>query len=222
MSIERLRGEKIGAEADRGVSFYIAATGPEHRVRRTLKHNDTFLVIDAHGDIGAAAGTSDGLFHRDTRFLSHLELRVNGMQPLLLGSNLREDNAVFTVDLTNPDMFSMERVVVLEKDTLHINRSIFVWRDAAFQRLALRNHGAKRLDLFLSITFAADFADVFEVRGMARARRGTFGSRLNAPHEAVLSYLGLDDLIRVTSIYFDPAPSGLSEREANYRFALTS
>jgi len=42
------------------------------------------------------------------------------MQPLLLGSNMREDNAIFTVDLTNPDMFSMERVVVLEKDTLHI------------------------------------------------------------------------------------------------------
>src|SRR5262245_46559562 len=124
MSIERLRGEQIEAEADRGGSFYIAATGPEHRLRRTLKHDDTFLVIDAHGDIGVAAGTSDGLFHRDTRFLSHLELRVNGLQPLLLGSNMREDNAIFSADLTNPDMFSGERVVVLEKDTLHINRSV--------------------------------------------------------------------------------------------------
>ncbi len=96
MSTERAREEEIKAEADAGVSFYIAATGPETRVRRTLKHGDTFLVIDAHGDIGAAAGTSDGLFHRDTRFLSQLELRVNGMQPLLLGSNMREDNAIFT------------------------------------------------------------------------------------------------------------------------------
>src|SRR5215831_3240774 len=220
MSIERLRGEKFEAEADRSGSFYIAATGPEHRVRRTLKHDDTFLVIDAHGDIGVAAGTSDGLFHRDTRFLSYLELRVNGLQPLLLGSNMREDNAIFAADLTNPDMFSRDRAVVLEKDTLHINRSVFVWRDTAFQRLALRNHGAKMLNLFLSVTFAADFADVFEVRGMARAHRGAFSSRLNAPHEAVLTYLWLDDLTRVTSIYFDPPPSGLSEREAKYRLAL--
>src|SRR6516164_4762784 len=113
MSIERLRGEKIGAEADRGGSFYIAATGPEHRVRRTLKHDDTFLVIDAHGDIGAAPGTSDGLYHRDTRFLSRLDLRINGLQPLLLGSNLREDNAVFIADLTNPDMFSSDGVLTL-------------------------------------------------------------------------------------------------------------
>src|SRR5262249_10341197 len=73
MSIERAREEEIGAEAEAGVSFSIAATGPETRIRRTLKHNDPFLVIDAHGDIGAAAGTSDGLFPRDTRFLSRLE-----------------------------------------------------------------------------------------------------------------------------------------------------
>src|SRR5215831_13840862 len=166
MSIERPLKEEIRAEAEAGVSFSIAATGPETRIRRTLKHNDTFLVIDAHADIGAAAGTSDGLFHRDTRFLSRLELRVNGLQPLLLGSNMREDNASFTADLTNPDMFSGERLVVLEKDTLHLNRTVFVWRDTLFQRLGLRNHGAKPLSLLLSMTFAADFADLFEVRGM--------------------------------------------------------
>jgi glycogen debranching enzyme len=222
MSIERAREEEIRAEAEAGVSFYIAATGPETRVRRTLKHGDTFLVIDAHGDIGAAAGTSDGLFHRDTRFLSQLELRVNGMQPLLLGSNMREDNAIFTADLTNPDMFSMERVVVLEKDTLHINRSIFVWHDTLFQRLSLRNHSAKRVELLISIAFSADFADVFEVRGMRRARRGAFSSRLNGPHEALLSYLGLDDVRRITSVYFDPVPTRLAEREARYQVTLTA
>jgi glycogen debranching enzyme len=221
MSIEIRRDEEINAAADAGVSFYIAATGPETRVRRTLKHGDTFLVIDAHGDVGAAAGTSDGLFHRDTRFLSRLELRVNGLQPLLLGSNVREDNAIFSVDLTNPDMFSGERVV-LEKDTLHINRSVFVWRDTLFQRLSLRNHSAKRIELLLSIAFSADFADVFEVRGARRTRRGTFSIRLNGPHETLLSYLGLDDFLRVTSVYFDPVPTRLAEREARYQVTLTS
>lgn len=222
MSIETPRAKKIKADGGASVSFYIAATGPENRIRRTLKHDDTFLLIDAHGDIGVSAGTSDGLYHRDTRFLSHLELRVNGLPPLLLGSSMREDNAIFSADLTNPDIFSGEGVVVLEKDTLHINRSVFVWRDTAFQRLALRNHSVKPLDLLLSITFAADFADVFELRGMRRARGGTISRRLNAPNETVLSYLGLDDVVRVTSIYFDPAPARLLEREATYRIALSS
>jgi glycogen debranching enzyme len=219
MNIEGSRADETGAEGD---SAYIVATGPEHRPRRTLKHDDTFLVIDAHGDIGSAAGTNDGLYHRDTRFLSRLELRVNGLQPLLLGSNMREDNAVFIADLTNPDMFTPDRVLILEKDTLHINRSSFVWRDTLFQRVSLRNHSARRVELSLAITFTADFADVFEVRGMRRARRGTFSSRLNPPSEAVLSYLGLDDFIRVTSAYFDPPPTRLSEREATYLITLTA
>jgi glycogen debranching enzyme len=220
MSIERPRPTVIEADENADVPFYIPATGPETRLRRTLKHDDSFLVIDAHGDIGASVGVGDGIFYRDTRFLSHLEMRVNGMQPLLLGSNLRDDNAILTVDLTNPDIFSSDRVIALEKDTLHISRSVFVWCNTVYQRLALRNHGPHPLSLVLSITFANDFADVFEVRGMLRPRRGTSSIRLNAPHEVVLSYLGLDTVVRVTSIYFDPAPTQLSRREATYQIAL--
>ena len=136
MSIERPRPTVIEVDANADVPFYIPATGPETRPRRTLKHDDSFLVIDAHGDIGASAGTGDGFFYRDTRFLSHLEMRINGTQPLLLGSNLRDDNAILTVDLTNPDIFSSERVIAVEKDTLHINRSVFVWRNTAYRRAA--------------------------------------------------------------------------------------
>src|ERR1700726_100876 len=170
MSTERPRRTVIEADANADVPFYIPATGPETRLRRTLKHGDTFLVIDAHGDLGASAGTGDGLFYRDTRFLSLLEMRVNGMQPLLLGSNLRDDNAILTVDLTNPDIFSSERVIALEKDTLHINRSVFVWRNTAYQRLALRNRRAHPLSFVLSITFAS-----------VRFRRRVRGVRNAAP-----------------------------------------
>ena len=214
--------DDIGPDAD---SAYIVATGPEHRVRRTLKYDDTFLVIDAHGDVGSASGSSDGLYHRDTRFLSRLELRINGLQPLLLGSNMREDNAVFIADLTNPDMFrhaGHERILVLEKDTVHVNRSSFLWHDAFYQRISLRNHSAKRVELKIALTFGGDFADLFEVRGMLRARRGTQSTRLNPPNEVVLTYMGLDDFVRTTSIFLDPSPTTLSEREATYLVTLTS
>jgi N-terminal domain of (some) glycogen debranching enzymes len=84
--------------------FYIPATGPT-RLRRNLKHDDTFAVVDSHGDIGASAGGSDGIFNADTRYLSRFEFLLNGMQLLLLGSNVRDDNSVLSVDLTNPDIF---------------------------------------------------------------------------------------------------------------------
>src|ERR1044071_4550111 len=99
------------AAAIQETPFYIPATGPATRPRRTLKHNDTFLVVDAHGDIGASAGGPDGLFHNDTRSLSRFEVLINGMQLLLLGSNLRDDNAVLKVDLTNPDIFFDKRLI---------------------------------------------------------------------------------------------------------------
>src|SRR5437588_6587046 len=195
--------------------FYIPATGPASRPRRTLKHADTFIVVDSHGDIGASAGGPDGLFHCDTRFLSQHELLLNGMQPLLLGSNLRDDNTSLTVDLTNPDMY-FENHLVLPKDTVHIVRTIFLWRDTAYQRLAVRNYASQRIELRLTLVFDSDFADLFEVRGFRRARRGTINRAIAAPAAVTLTYSGLDDRVRRTSICFDPPPTQLAATTASY------
>jgi hypothetical protein len=98
------------AEADPD-QFYIPARAPVTRARRTLKHDDSFLVLDSHGDIGASSGEADGLFDHDTRYLARLELSIGGATPLLLGFNLRDDNLIYTVDLTNPDVYKDNRVV---------------------------------------------------------------------------------------------------------------
>src|SRR5713226_2697933 len=193
--------------------FYIPATGPATRPRRTLKHDDTFVVLDTHGDIGASAGGTDGLFHCDTRFLSHLELLLNGMQPLSLGSNVRDDNTMLTVDLTNPDIY-VEDHLVLPKDTLHVVRTIFLWRNTAYQRLAIRNHGERPVDLRLSLLFDSDFADLFEVRGLRRERRGIAGRLAVSRASALLSYEGLDGELRQTALSFDPPPSELTATTA--------
>ena len=199
--------------------FYIPATGPATRPRRTLKHDDTFVVLDSHGDIGASAGGADGLFHCDTRFLSHLELLLNGMQPLLLGSNVRDDNTLLTVDLTNPDVYFDDHLV-LPKDTLHVVRTIFLWRETAYQRLAIRNHGDHPVDLRLSMLFDSDFADLFEVRGLRRERRGVMRRHTVRPATTVLSYEGLDAKLRQAALRFDPPPSELTATTASYRLDL--
>jgi glycogen debranching enzyme len=199
--------------------FYIPATGPATRPRRALKYDDTFAVVDSYGDIGATAGGADGLFHCDTRFLSHFELLLNGVQPLLLGSNLRDDNTLLTVDLTNPDVYFDDHLV-LPKDTMHVVRTIFLWRDTAYQRLRLQNHGDLPVDLRLTLLFDSDFADVFEVRGLRRQRRGVAGRQVIRPATTVLSYEGLDARLRQTILRFDPPPNEITATTASYRLAL--
>jgi glycogen debranching enzyme len=199
--------------------FYIPMTGPAARPRRSLKHDDTFIVLDSHGDIGASAGGPDGLFNADTRYLARLELVLDDVQPLLLGSNLRDDNSALTVDLTNPDIYRNDRIV-LQKDILHIVRTVFLWRGTAYQRIGLQNHGEAPASFDLTLLFDNDFADLFEVRGEKRPRRGTGSNKLLGPVDVALDYKGLDGKSRSTALHFDPRPTRLAVNGATYHFEL--
>ena len=199
--------------------FYIPMTGPAARPRRSLKHDDTFAVLDSHGDIGASAGGPDGLFNADTRYLARLELVLDEVQPLLLGSNMRDDNSALTVDLTNPDVYRNGRLI-LQKDMLHIVRTIFLWRGTAYQRIGLQNHGDRPAGFDLTLLFDSDFADLFEVRGEKRPRRGLGSSKLLGPADVVLEYNGLDGKSRTTALHFDPRPTRLAVNAATYHFDL--
>jgi glycogen debranching enzyme len=207
------------AEAPQEEPFYITATQAPGPPPRTLKYGDTFVVVDSRGDISAASGRSDGLFHQDTRYLSRLELLVNETSPLLLGSNLHDDNSALFVDLTNPDLMSGSRIL-LEKDSVHILRTVFVWREATYQRLRVRNYGSQPIELRLSILFENDFADLFEVRGARRERRGSASAKLNGDDEVVLTYCGLDAKLRRTTLTFDPPPERLAIDSAVYDLQL--
>jgi glycogen debranching enzyme len=200
-------------------AFYIPMTGPAARPRRSLKHDDTFIVLDSHGDIGASAGGPDGLFNADTRYLARLELVLDEVQPLLLGSNLRDDNSALTIDLTNPDVYRNGRIV-LQKDMLHIVRTIFLWRGTAYQRIGVQNHGERPASFDLTLLFDNDFADLFEVRGERRPRRGVGASKLLGPTHVMFEYNGLDDKSRATMLHFDPRPTRLAVNAATYHLDL--
>ncbi|MFC7333895.1 glycogen debranching N-terminal domain-containing protein [Rhodocista pekingensis] len=200
--------------------FYVAATSSlQERRPRMLKHGDTFAVFDHNGDVVPRPSGPEGVFHRDTRHLSRLELSIDGQRPMLLGSTVRSDNALLACDLTNPDLFVGDRLV-LEKDTLHIRRAKFLWRGACRERVIIRNHGLERRSLTLGIGFGCDFADLFEVRGTTRQRRGQHAPPVVAPAAVTHRYVGLDGVERATRFGFAPAPSRLSGDMAAWDMAL--
>ncbi len=200
--------------------FIPAAASLQERRPRTLKHGDTFALFDHNGDILAGPGSPEGLFHRDTRHLSHFYLTVNGARPMLLSSDLRDDNATLTCDLTNPDIHDSGGRLLLEHDLVHIRRWRFIWQGTCMERLSLRNFDVAPHRIVLALDFAADFADLFEVRGTKRAKRG----RPHEPHLETdrirLAYSGLDGLTRETTLRFDPAPTDLAPGQAVFEIEL--
>jgi glycogen debranching enzyme len=200
------------------IPFYIPGTGSSTRPRRTLKQGDCFAVLDSHADIGATPGGPDGIFFCDTRYLSHLEILLNGSQPLLLGSNVRDDNSILIVDLTNPDIF-LDQKLSQPKDVLHVVRTFFLLRGVAYQRLRMHNHGNGPFNVRLSVAFGSDFADLFEVRGLRRARRGIANLEVGEG-KVTLKYQGLDGKRLRTTMLFDPLPDQLSGSAASYAFEL--
>jgi glycogen debranching enzyme len=182
---------------------------------RTLKHGDAFAVFDHAGNILSGRGEAGGLYYRDTRHLSRLDLLLAGVRPLLLSSDVREDNATLTCDLTNPDLHAGD-TRVLEHDLVHIRRTTFLFQGVCHERVAVRSYAETAQTLELELRFGADFADLFEVRGQRRPRRGTLHAPRCEADAVTLSYTGLDGVRRETGLRFGPTPDRIAGDRATF------
>jgi glycogen debranching enzyme len=209
-----------GSQPNPDDPYYIVAPAPLTGERaRVLKQGDTFAVFDHHGDIRPVGMKEQGLFHEGTRFLSCLLLRLGRREPMFLSSTVKEDNALFAVDLTNPDIREDDHIAV-PRGTIHLFRGIFLWQGVCYQRIRLRNYGASRVEVYFSLRFDSDFADIFEVRGTHRAKRGRMLPPLVSTGSVVLSYEGLDGVVRRTRLEFSPAPGHLAANESHFTATL--
>jgi glycogen debranching enzyme len=182
-----------------------------------LKHGDCFAVADAYGDI---RGIGDGFFRDDTRVLSLYRLTVGGRGLSLLGASLSQDNVLFTSNLTNLPIRSAAGRD-MPQGALHIERVRLIWEDRLFERITLSNYSQVHSTILLSLQFAADFRDMFEVRGSTRARRGTAHAAETDDGVAMLGYDGLDGLKRMSVLSFSQPPDSLVSDRADFYIAVT-
>lgn len=184
-----------------GNQFYIRAKSSLADARTlVLLHGDTFAVFDRRADILTLGGSGQqGIFYNETRHLSRLELSICGIRPVLLSSTVREDNILLSADLTNPDM-DLPSGEHLMRGAVHIFRQKFLVDGTCFERVAIHNFGQKAVELDFSFALEADFADIFEVRGQKRDRRGTILPAESERSTITLAYEGLDHVLRRTRI----------------------
>jgi glycogen debranching enzyme len=186
-----------------------------------LKADDTFAVLDRYGDIVRGGLGQLGLYGGGTRRLSRFELAIAGHRPLLLSSTVTEDDAASIVDLTNPDVL-VDGGERLHRETLHLHRSTILTPDGLYCQIRVHNYGLAPVGFDLDVVFDADFADVFEVRGKHRERRGHRSAPVTSDRALRFSYRGLDDVVRMTLVVLDPPPRAFHGTRATWRFAIAS
>ncbi len=190
----------------------------------TLKDDDLFLITDTLGNISGCSRdetiASMGLFCRDTRFLSRLELQIAGRSPILLTCNA-DKGFVLSALCTNPTIPN------INAETISIQREL-VLNGGLFEELTIHNYNTTPVSFELSLSFDADFADLFEIRGFHRQQRGGLLRRVQPDHqelvnELTLAYQGLDGAILESQIQFTHAlPNCLKGHTAIWQIELAS
>ncbi len=204
---------------DNSPNRILAASSVADERTRVLKHGDTFAVFDHYGDIKPCGLGEEGLYHEGTRFLSCLVLELEGGRPFFLSSTICDANDQLAVALTNPDLLR-DGQVWLPLGTLHIGTKKFLWQGVCYQKLCIKNYATERVEAAILMHFEADFADIFEVRGMKRKLHGKPLPPEVTDDLVVLGYRGLDNVVRRTLIGFEPRPALLTSSTAHLDLSL--
>ncbi|MGQ2990496.1 MAG: amylo-alpha-1,6-glucosidase [Brevundimonas sp.] len=183
---------------------------------QALKDGDLFLVADAWGDLKDGA---DGLFDHDTRILSRFVLTAGSARPSRLSSAVSRDNVFFTAHGTNRPLPPMGGRSA-PAGVLHLERRRFLRDGRMFERVQITNHGIEEVLLPLAFDFGADFADIFQVRGTLRAKRGELHAPTHDGRRVMFAYTGLDGVRRTSCLSFSEPPARLTGTRAEFMFSL--
>jgi glycogen debranching enzyme len=205
----------------------------------TLKDDDLFLITDTLGNISDLSchmgGIEDsmGLFCRDTRFLSRLELQIDGRLPISFSSTARKGFAM-SVLCSNPeisDQDANQNANQIKAETIGIHREIVI-KGGLFEEMKVTNYNTNPVSFTVSLSFDADFRDLFEVKGAKREKRGSLLSylpnqeqKLTEPlsKEIVLAYEGLDGVLMESRIQFNShQPDEIHGHTAVWRLDLAA
>lgn len=183
--------------------------------RLILKNGAHFVVLDEAGLMPAGTSYGYGLYKDDTRYLSSLDFSLNGANPVLLSASTEEGYAGRFIYGNAADAASgtPEQQIMLQRD--------IVIRDGVSEKITLTNFGNQPVILSLAIAYSNDFADMFEVRGIGRKRRGQLQSvEQSLPNGSLISYIGLDNKLMTTRLLFSETPAKRQGDRVEFQYKL--
>jgi glycogen debranching enzyme len=137
----------------------------------------TFMFSDALGDV--PPGSTGGLLHDDTRFLSRWELTIDG-RPLSPLKSRVVDYYSAAFFLTNPELPG------LRANSLTVRRFRFVG-GGLHEQIAVYNPTPEPVRFQMRLATGADFGDLFEVKSVVRDRSAQIDVE-HDPDELILHF----------------------------------
>jgi glycogen debranching enzyme len=184
----------------------------------TLIDGKTFLSTTVAGDIMPPGSPDVGFFHDDTRFLSRMELRVDGYRTVVLSSST-EQTFASQIELTTGKS-TMRETYEIPENTVHIRREQLLASETLFDNFWFENFNFHELELNLELAYEADFMDVFQVRGVARQKLGQYFLPIVRKDSIVFHYCGRDGVARETVIHLSPEPDMVDGTTARWKLRL--
>ena len=167
-----------------------------------LKAGEQFVCTRQDGSIRPARASGEGFYAQDTRHLSELRLVVGGLYPVLL-SSVMESGHHAVINATNPVLPGVGPSI--PQDTLNVRRTVLV-SDRLYYRIRVRSFHPEPVVTVVEVSLAADFADVFEVRGVGRRTGGQLAPPTRDGDRLRFGYVAVDGQRRETHIDLSPSP----------------
>lgn len=149
----------------------------------TINRGGTFVLSEPDGCI--TANTDQGIYSRDTRYISNYEIFADGERWILQNSSAVAYYASRAY-LTNPRIITEYNEIEPATISLILDRAV---NHGIHEDYYVRNYGMRRVRFSLELSLRSDFADIFEVKTKRLVRKGNVTTEWHAnPAELIACY----------------------------------
>ena len=147
----------------------------------TINQGSTFALCEPSGCI--TADTDQGIYSRDTRYVSNYDIFADGERWILQNSGAVTYYA-FRAYLTNPGILTEYGEIEPTTLSLTFNRTV---SDSIHEDFDVHNYGMKRARFNLEVSVRTDFADIFEVKAKRVIRKGNVTTNWSAERSELIN-----------------------------------
>src|SRR5579884_2473324 len=185
-----------------------------------IKDGELFFLADAAGSVPFQEGHAFGLYFHDCRYLNGYEMRLAGT-PLVALAATGGRGFMAKFELANLKM-KMPNGGVIQREEIEVqwHRIIDSEAQALDELLTIQNFAHQPVECPFSMSFRAEFEDIYAVREFLSLKFGTLRTPQWKNGALFFWYDGRDGVHRRLSVHFSPTPDRVEGTAAHFDVKL--